>query len=60
MKITNKEDFAVIANRPELKNYLENKVKTMSEDKLKEFKVIFNFTMEKFILIFITFTPVFH
>ena len=27
MKITNKEDFAVIANRPELKDYLENKAK---------------------------------
>ena len=32
MKITNKEDFAVIANRPELKDYLENKAKTMSEE----------------------------
>ena len=32
MKITNKEDFAVIANRPELKSYLENKAKTMSEE----------------------------
>lgn len=32
MKITNKEDFAVITNRPELKDYLENKTKTMSEE----------------------------
>ena len=32
MKITNKEDFAVIANRPELKDYLENKAKKMSEE----------------------------
>ncbi len=32
MKITNKEDFAVIANRPELKSYLENKAKIMSEE----------------------------
>lgn len=32
MKITNKEDFATIVNRPELKYYLENKVKTMSEE----------------------------
>ena len=32
MKITNKENFAVIANRPELKDYLENKAKTMSEE----------------------------
>ena len=32
MKIINKEDFAVIANRPELKDYLENKAKTMSEE----------------------------
>ena len=32
MKITNKEDFSVIANRPELKDYLENKAKTMSEE----------------------------
>ena len=32
MKITNKEDFAIISNRPELKEYLENKAKTMSED----------------------------
>ena len=32
MKITNKEDFAIISNRPELKNYLENKAKTMSEE----------------------------
>ena len=32
MKITNKEDFAIISNRPELKDYLENKAKTMSEE----------------------------
>ena len=32
MRITNKEDFAIIANRPELKGYLENKVKTMSAE----------------------------
>ena len=32
MKITNKEDFAIISNRPELKEYLENKAKTMSEE----------------------------
>ena len=32
MKITNKEDFAVIANFPELKSYLENKAKKMSEE----------------------------
>lgn len=32
MKITNKEDFAAIANRPELKRYLENKAKKMSEE----------------------------
>ncbi|MDY3257892.1 MAG: hypothetical protein SOX14_06155 [Ruminococcus callidus] len=32
MKITNKEDFAIISNRPELKSYLENKAKIMSEE----------------------------
>lgn len=32
MRVTNKEDFEIIANRPELKGYLENKVKTMSEE----------------------------
>ena len=32
MKITNKEDFAIISNRPELKGYLENKAKKMSEE----------------------------
>lgn len=32
MKITNKEDFALIVNFPELKDYLENKAKTMSEE----------------------------
>ncbi|MGN0606346.1 MAG: hypothetical protein ACI4JM_09530 [Oscillospiraceae bacterium] len=32
MRITNKEDFATIANRPELKSYLENKTKTMSDE----------------------------
>ena len=32
MKITNKEDFAIISNRPELKDYLENKAKKMSEE----------------------------
>ena len=32
MRITNKKDFAIISNRPELKSYLENKVKTMSEE----------------------------
>ena len=32
MKITNKEDFVVIANFPELKSYLENKAKKMSEE----------------------------
>ena len=32
MRITNKEDFAIISNRPELKGYLENKTKTMSDE----------------------------
>ena len=32
MRITNKEDFAIISNRPELKSYLENKAKKMSEE----------------------------
>lgn len=32
MRITNKEDYAIISNHSELKDYLENKVKTMSEE----------------------------
>lgn len=32
MRITNKEDLAIIANRPELKGYLENKLKSMLEE----------------------------
>lgn len=32
MRITNKEDFATITNHPELKEYLENKAKTMSDE----------------------------
>lgn len=32
MRITNKEGFAAIANRPELKEYLENKAKKMSKE----------------------------
>ena len=32
MRITNKEEFAIISNLPELKGYLENKAKTMSEE----------------------------